>query len=46
VFFVLINSLSYVVILHAVYTIVLNAVVRPNYVNAPQKVKKMLGVTT
>lgn len=46
VFFVLVNSLSYVVILHAVYTIVLGVVVRPDYVNAPPKVKKMLGVTT
>lgn len=45
-FFVLVNSLSYVVILHAVYTIVLNVVVQPNFVNAPPKIKKMLGVTT
>jgi len=45
-FLVLINSLSYVVILHAVYTIVLNVIVRPNYVNAPNRVKKMLGVHT
>ena len=44
VFFVLVNSVSYVVILHAVYTIVLGVVVRPDYVNAPKKVKKMLGV--
>ena len=46
VFFVLLNSLSYVAILHAVYAIVLRAVggVDPEYVNAPDKVKQVLGV--
>ena len=46
VFFVLLNSLSYVAILHAVYAIVLRAVggIDPEYVNAPEKVKKILGV--
>ena len=46
IFFVLLNSLSYVGILHAVYAIVLRAVggVDPEYVNAPDRVKKILGV--
>ena len=45
-FFVALNSLSYVAILHAVYAIVLRAVggVDPEYVNAPKKVKQILGV--
>jgi hypothetical protein len=46
VFFVLLNSLSYVAILHAVYAIVLRAIagIDPEYVNAPDRVKKVLGV--
>ena len=45
-FFILLNSLSYVAVLHAVYAIVLRAVggVPEDFVNAPERVKKMLGV--
>ena len=43
-FFVLLNSLSYVVILHAVFTILLRACVPQGdeFVNAPKKIRKML----
>ena len=45
VFFVLLNSLSYVAILHAVYAIACHrGGIDPEYVNAPEKVKKILGV--
>lgn len=45
-FFVLLNSLSYVGILHAVYAIILRAIsgIQSDYVNAPDRVKKFLGV--
>ena len=41
---ILVNSLSYTLILHMVYTIVLNAVTRRNFANAPAKVCRALGV--
>ena len=43
-FFVMLNSLSYVVILHAVFTILLRACVPQGdeFVNAPKKIRKML----
>ena len=45
-FFVALNSVTYVAILHAVYAVVLRAVggIDPEYVNAPERVKKVLGV--
>lgn len=45
-FFILINSFSYTLILHMVYTIVLNAVTGRNFVNAPAKVCRALGVSS
>lgn len=44
-FFILINSFSYTLILHMVYTIVLSAVTGKNFVNAPPKVCRALGVS-
>jgi len=41
---IMINSFSYTLILHMVYTIVLGAVTRRNFVNAPAKVSRALGV--
>lgn len=45
-FFILINSFSYTLILHMVYTIVLGATQGRNFVNAPAKVCRALGVPT
>jgi hypothetical protein len=45
-FFILINSFSYTLILHMVYTIVLGAVTGRNFVRAPAKVCRALGVTS
>ena len=44
--FILINSFSYTLILHMVYTIVLGATQGRNFVNAPAKVCRALGVPT
>ena len=44
--FILINSFSYTLILHMVYTIVLGATQGRNFVNAPTKVCRALGVPT
>jgi len=45
-FFILINSFSYTLILHMVYAIVLNAVTGKNFVNAPRRVCRALGVSS
>jgi hypothetical protein len=45
-FFIIINSFSYTLILHMVYTIVLNATTGRNFVNAPLKVCRTLGVSS
>ena len=45
-FFILVNSFSYTLILHMVYTIVLNATTGRNFVNAPLKVCRALGVSS
>ena len=45
-FFILVNSFSYTLILHMVYSIVLNATTGRNFVNAPLKVCRALGVSS